>query len=203
MAAAAGALTATLVTRPAFDPGLPALGRPRDRPAAGGTPPARAPPPGLVAASCGFHGGRVFPSVSIGAALGLCAHALVPAVHPSVCVAAGVLGLLLAVTRYGWVSLFTATVPAPSPTVPDQLCTASPPAWLLFTGRLQMRLQEDVTAIRRDGTAIRRRDREPLIRCTDRGESRRADGPRADEQTDREPMHGRGDASPMRRPGGK
>ncbi|MDT0463868.1 ion channel protein [Streptomyces gibsoniae] len=102
----------------------------------------------LVAASCGFRGGRIFPSVFIGAALGLCAHALFPAVHPSVGVAAGVLGLLLAVTRHGWMSLFTATVLAPSPAMPALLCIASLPAWLLVTGRPQMQLREDGTAVR-------------------------------------------------------
>jgi H+/Cl- antiporter ClcA len=102
----------------------------------------------LVAASCGFRGGRIFPSVFIGAALGLCAHALVPAVPPALGVAAGVLGLLLAVTRQGWVSLFTAAVLVSSPAVLALLCIASLPAWLLVTGRPQMQLREDGTAVR-------------------------------------------------------
>ncbi|MEU6088267.1 ion channel protein [Streptomyces sp. NPDC047085] len=102
----------------------------------------------LVAASCGFRGGRIFPSVFIGAALGLCAHALVPAVHPSVGVATGVLGMLLAITRQGWVSLFTAAVLVASPAVLALLCIASLPAWLLVTGRPQMQLRADGTAIR-------------------------------------------------------
>ncbi|WP_055492009.1 ion channel protein [Streptomyces sp. TP-A0356] len=102
----------------------------------------------LVAASCGFRGGRIFPSVFIGAALGLCAHALVPAVHPALGVAAGVLGVLLAVTRHGWVSLFTAAVLAPFPAILALLCVASLPAWLLVTGRPQMQLHPDGTAIR-------------------------------------------------------
>jgi len=102
----------------------------------------------LVAASCGFRGGRIFPSVFIGAALGLCAPALVPAVHPALGVTSGVLGLLLAVTRHGWVSLFAAAVLAPSPGLAALLCVASLPAWLLVTGRPQMQLREDGTAIR-------------------------------------------------------
>ncbi|MDQ0992233.1 H+/Cl- antiporter ClcA [Streptomyces sp. V3I7] len=89
----------------------------------------------VVAASCGFRGGRIFPSVFIGAALGLCAHALAPGVPPAVGVAAGVLGMLLAITRQGWVSLFTAAVLVASPTVLALLCIASLPAWLLVTGR--------------------------------------------------------------------
>ncbi|MFD4507476.1 ion channel protein [Streptomyces sp. NPDC058457] len=102
----------------------------------------------LVAAACGFRGGRIFPSVFIGAALGLCAHALVPAVQPSVGVAAGVLGMLLAITRQGWVSLFTAAVLVASPSIIALLCIASLPAWLLVTGRPRMQLRADGTALR-------------------------------------------------------
>ncbi|MEV5873395.1 ion channel protein [Streptomyces sp. NPDC052101] len=102
----------------------------------------------LVAASCGFRGGRIFPAVFIGAALGLCAHALVPAVHPAVGVATGVLGMLLAVTRQAWVSLFTAAVLIASPGVLALLCIASLPAWLLVTGRPQMQLRADGTPVR-------------------------------------------------------
>ncbi|WP_426569017.1 ion channel protein [Streptomyces canus] len=102
----------------------------------------------LVAASCGFRGGRIFPAVFVGAALGLTAHALVPAVHPAVGVAAGVLGVLLAITRQGWVSLFVAAVLVSSPTVIALLCIASLPAWLLVTGRPQMQLRGDGTSVR-------------------------------------------------------
>ena len=102
----------------------------------------------LVAASCGFRGGRIFPAVFVGAALGLCAHALVSGVHPAVGVATGVLGMLLAITRQGWVSLFTAAALVASPTILALLCIASLPAWLLVTGRPQMQLRDDGTPIR-------------------------------------------------------
>ncbi|MES4889213.1 ion channel protein [Streptomyces sp. NPDC096012] len=102
----------------------------------------------VVAASCGFRGGRIFPAVFVGAALGLCAHALVPAVHPSLGVATGVLGMLLAITRQGWVSLFTAAVLVASPAIIAVLCIASLPAWLLVTGRPQMQLRADGTPVR-------------------------------------------------------
>ncbi|MFF5146604.1 ion channel protein [Streptomyces sp. NPDC013157] len=101
-----------------------------------------------VASACGFRGGRIFPSVFIGAAFGLCAHALVPAVQPSVGVAAGVLGMLLAITRQGWVSLFTAAVLVASTSILALLCIASLPAWLLVTGRPRMQLRADGTALR-------------------------------------------------------
>ncbi|MFI7338818.1 ion channel protein [Streptomyces sp. NPDC050085] len=102
----------------------------------------------LVAASCGFRGGRIFPAVFIGAAFGLCAHALVPGVNVSVGIAAGVLGMLLAITRQGWVSLFTAAVLVSSPAILALMCIASLPAWLLVTGRPQMQLSEDGTPLR-------------------------------------------------------
>ena len=102
----------------------------------------------VVAAACGFRGGRIFPAVFVGTALGLCAHALVPAVHPALGVATGVLGMLLAITRQGWVSLFTAAVLTASPAMLTLLCIASLPAWLLVTGRPQMQLRTDGTPVR-------------------------------------------------------
>ncbi|GGS85543.1 ion channel protein [Streptomyces cinerochromogenes] len=102
----------------------------------------------LVAASCGFRGGRIFPAVFVGTALGLAAHALVPAVHPSLGVATAVLGMLLAITRQGWVSLFTAAVLVASPAITALLCIASLPAWLLVTGRPEMQLRADGTPVR-------------------------------------------------------
>ncbi|MET9899885.1 ion channel protein [Streptomyces sp. NPDC006446] len=102
----------------------------------------------VVAASCGFRGGRIFPAVFVGAAFGLCAHALVPSVPASLGLAAGVLGTLLAITRQGWVSLFTAAVLVSSPTIIALLCIASLPAWLLVTGRPQMQLHEDGSPLR-------------------------------------------------------
>ncbi|MFE7898270.1 ion channel protein [Streptomyces sp. NPDC057424] len=101
----------------------------------------------LVAASCGFRGGRIFPAVFVGTALGLGAHALVSGVHPSIGVSAAVLGLLLAITRQGWVSLFVAAVLVASPGIIAVLCVASLPAWLLVTGRPQMQLREDGTPV--------------------------------------------------------
>ncbi|PVE06231.1 ion channel protein [Streptomyces scopuliridis] len=102
----------------------------------------------LTAAACGFRGGRIFPAVFVGVALGLCAHALVPAVQPSLGVVCGVLGVLLALTRQGWLSLFTAAVLVADPNVLPLLCVAALPAWLLVTGRPQMQLHEDGTPLR-------------------------------------------------------
>ncbi|MFD3992164.1 ion channel protein [Streptomyces sp. NPDC058583] len=94
----------------------------------------------VVAASCGFRGGRIFPAVFIGAAFGLLAQALVPEVHPAVAVSSAVLGVLLATTRQGWISLFVGAVLAASPSMLALLCLASLPAWLIVTGRPQLEL---------------------------------------------------------------
>lgn len=102
----------------------------------------------VIAAACGFRGGRIFPAVFIGVSLGLFAHALVPAAHPTVAVVCGVLGVLLAITRQGWLSLFTAAVLAADPNLLPLLCVAVLPAWLLVTGRPEMQLDADGTALR-------------------------------------------------------
>ncbi|MFC9594344.1 ion channel protein [Streptomyces sp. NPDC056944] len=97
----------------------------------------------LVASSCGFPGGRIFPAVFIGAAFGLSAQALVPEIPPAVAVSAAVLGILLATTRQGWLSLFTGAVLASSPAMLAVLCLASLPAWLIVTGRPQLELDHE------------------------------------------------------------
>ncbi|MDT9689600.1 ion channel protein [Streptomyces sp. P9(2023)] len=96
----------------------------------------------LIAASCGFVGGRIFPAVFIGVAFGLFVQALVTEVHPAVAISSGVLGVLLATTRQGWVSLFVAAVLASSPAMLGLLCLASLPAWLVVTGRPELELDE-------------------------------------------------------------
>ncbi|MEU4067371.1 ion channel protein [Streptomyces wedmorensis] len=101
----------------------------------------------LVAASCGFVGGRIFPAVFIGSSFGLLAQALVPEVSPSVAVSSAVLGVLLATTRQGWISLFTGAVLAGSPDIIALLCLASLPAWLIVTGRPQLELDHQGHAL--------------------------------------------------------
>ncbi|MET9554225.1 ion channel protein [Streptomyces sp. NPDC006645] len=102
----------------------------------------------VIAGACGFRGGRIFPAVFIGVSFGLFAHALVPAVHPTVAVVCGVLGVLLAITRQGWLSLFTAAVLAADPNLLPLLCVAVLPAWLLVTGRPKMQVDLDGAALR-------------------------------------------------------
>ena len=93
-----------------------------------------------LASSAGFRGGRIFPAVFAGAALGFAAHALVSTIPVTLAVSGGVLGMLLAVTRSGWVSLFTAEAVGGGSALLPMLCLALLPAWLLVTGRPKMEL---------------------------------------------------------------
>ncbi|WP_082597971.1 ion channel protein [Kitasatospora sp. Root107] len=92
----------------------------------------------VIAAGSGFRGGRIFPSVFAGAALGFAVSTLIPSVPPALAVACAILGVLLAVTRQGWLSLFTAAVIVPDLTLLPLLCVAALPAWLIVTGRPEM-----------------------------------------------------------------
>jgi H+/Cl- antiporter ClcA len=87
----------------------------------------------LIAASAGFRGGRVFPSVFIGAAIGLLAVSVVPGVPLAVAVAAGVLGMTVAVARDGWIAIFVALAVTQSVAVLPIMCLAILPAWLVVT----------------------------------------------------------------------
>ena len=53
----------------------------------------------VVAAACGFRGGRIFPAVFVGVALGLMLHEHVDAVPAAITVSCSILGLVLVVTR--------------------------------------------------------------------------------------------------------
>ncbi|MDN4615130.1 ion channel protein [Leifsonia sp. F6_8S_P_1B] len=87
----------------------------------------------LIAASSSFRGGRVFPAVFIGAAIGVLAWALIPAIPLQVAVSAGVLGMTLAVTRDGWIALFIGVAVTSNLLVLPILCLAILPAWLMVT----------------------------------------------------------------------
>jgi len=97
----------------------------------------------VIAASAGFRGGRIFPSVFVGVAFGLAAGALVPSVPVSVVVSAAVLGVVLAVARDGWLALFIAVVITGEVTVTALLCLAVLPAWLVVTNAPHMLADDD------------------------------------------------------------
>jgi H+/Cl- antiporter ClcA len=87
----------------------------------------------LVSASAGFRGGRVFPAVFIGVAIGLIGHQLLPTLPVGLAVASGVMGVVLAVTREGWLALFIGVAVVSDIGVLPSLCIAILPAWLIIT----------------------------------------------------------------------
>jgi chloride channel protein, CIC family len=96
----------------------------------------------LIAASCGFRGGRIFPSVFVGVALGLFANAVVSDISPALAVSCGVLGIVLAITRLGWLSLFLGAIVVPfSPELLPVLCVVLLPAWLVLMGKPEMQIE--------------------------------------------------------------
>ncbi|EFF2351068.1 ion channel protein [Escherichia coli] len=92
----------------------------------------------VVAAASGFRGGRIFPAVFVGVALGLMLHENVPAVPAAITVSCAILGIVLVVTRDGWLSLFMAAVVVPNTTLLPLLCIVMLPAWLLLAGKPMM-----------------------------------------------------------------
>lgn len=92
----------------------------------------------VVAVASGFRGGRIFPAVFVGVALGLMLHEHVPAVPAAITVSCAILGIVLVVTRDGWLSLFMAAVVVPNTTLLPLLCIVMLPAWLLLAGKPMM-----------------------------------------------------------------
>lgn len=89
----------------------------------------------VLASACGFRGGRIFPAVFVGVSLGLMLHAHVEAVTAAITISCAILGLVLVVTRDGWLSLFMASVVVPDTTLLPLLCIVMLPAWLLLAGK--------------------------------------------------------------------
>ncbi|ENF30816.1 voltage gated chloride channel family protein [Escherichia coli P0304816.12] len=92
----------------------------------------------VVAAASGFRGGRIFPAVFVGVALGLMLHEHVPAVPAAITVSCAILGIVLVVTRDGWLSLFMAAGVVPNTTLLPLLCIVMLPAWLLLADKPMM-----------------------------------------------------------------
>ncbi|RXX31903.1 ion channel protein [Klebsiella aerogenes] len=89
----------------------------------------------VLASACGFRGGRIFPAGFVGVSLGLMLHAHVEAVPAAITISCAILGLVLVVTRDGWLSLFMASVVVPDTTLLPLLCIVMLPAWLLLAGK--------------------------------------------------------------------
>ncbi|WP_328474833.1 ion channel protein [Actinoplanes sp. NBC_00393] len=93
----------------------------------------------LVASAAGFRGGRIFPMVFVGAALGYCAHAFWPQLPVTLTVAAAITGIVVAATRNGWLSLFLALAVVPDMQLLTPLLFATLAAWLLASNRPELR----------------------------------------------------------------
>ncbi|KZM37244.1 ion channel protein [Oerskovia enterophila] len=124
----------------------------------------------VIAAAAGFRGGRIFPAVFIGVAAGVVVNAALPGVPLGLAIASGVLGVVLAVGRDGWVALFVAVAVVGDVGVLPLLCIAILPVWLLVRSAPEMlAAPEPPTAVAAGGS-------------TPTGEGRPAptDGPRPD-----------------------
>ncbi|MDR7183985.1 H+/Cl- antiporter ClcA [Microbacterium trichothecenolyticum] len=108
----------------------------------------------VVAASAGFRGGRIFPAVFLGVAAGLLGGALIPGLPLSLAVACGILGVVLAIARDGWVALFVAVALVDDITVLPMLCIIVLPTWLVVTWAREMLITPDDLARERPGARL-------------------------------------------------
>jgi H+/Cl- antiporter ClcA len=92
----------------------------------------------VIAGTCGFRGGRIFPSVFASVALGLCIHSLLPAIPMAVALTGAMIGVLVAVTRNGWLSLFLAGVMVGDLELLPLMLIVVLASWLVVTGRPEM-----------------------------------------------------------------
>jgi H+/Cl- antiporter ClcA len=98
----------------------------------------------VIASTAGFRGGRIFPSLFAGVALGLAVHAVDPGLPEALAIAASLVGLLLAVTRGGWLALFIGAVLVGEADILPVLCIALLPAWLIVSSRPEMIVRSGV-----------------------------------------------------------
>ena len=92
----------------------------------------------VIAGTSGFRGGRIFPSVFAGVAIGLFVNALLPQIPEAIAVSASLVGILVAVTRSGWLAIFMGALLVNDPTITPILAIVVLPAWLVVTGRPEM-----------------------------------------------------------------
>ncbi|MET0735654.1 MAG: chloride channel protein, partial [Microbacterium sp.] len=87
----------------------------------------------LVAASAGFRGGRIFPAVFVGVALGLFFQSIIPDMPIGLAIACGAMGIVLLATKDGWMALFIGVALTGDMTLLPMLCIIVLPTWLLVT----------------------------------------------------------------------
>lgn len=89
----------------------------------------------LVAATSGFRGGRIFPALFVGVALGFAIHQAFDGIPLALAVSAAVVGIVVAATRNGWLSIFMAVAVVPQVTLLIPIVLATLAAWLVVTNR--------------------------------------------------------------------
>ncbi|WP_062379407.1 ion channel protein [Demequina pelophila] len=87
----------------------------------------------VIAGASGFRGGRIFPALFTGVAVGLLGHALIPGMSVTLAVGVGVMGVVLAVSRDGWFAIFGGMLIAGEIAILPIVCVAVLPAWLVVT----------------------------------------------------------------------
>jgi H+/Cl- antiporter ClcA len=97
----------------------------------------------LLAAASEFRGGRIFPTVFIGVAVGLLGNRLFPSIPESLAIGAALLGIVVAITQQGWLSLFLAGTVTMDIKLFPILCIAILPVWLLMINKPEMVLPHD------------------------------------------------------------
>lgn len=93
----------------------------------------------LVASSVGFRGGRIFPATFVGVALGYAVAVAFPSVPTALAVGSATVGIIVAATRSGWLSIFLVVAIIPQATLIPPLLFATLAAWLLVTNRPELR----------------------------------------------------------------
>lgn len=99
----------------------------------------------VIASTSGFRGGRIFPAVFAGVAIGLFANAAVPQIPEAIAVSAALVGILVAVTRSGWMAIFMGGLMVNDPAIVPILAIIVLPAWLVVTGRPEMVIRKPHT----------------------------------------------------------
>ncbi len=94
----------------------------------------------LVASASEFRGGRIFPTVFIGVAIGLLGNRLFPSIPQSLAIGSALLGIVVAITHQGWLSLFLAGTVTMDIRLFPILCLAILPVWLLMINKPEMQL---------------------------------------------------------------
>lgn len=98
----------------------------------------------LIAATAGFRGGRIFPAVFIGAAVGILGHSIFQQIPLGPAIACGILGLVLAESRDGWIALFISIAVVSDISLLPLLCFAVLPVWLMVARAPKMMVYDPV-----------------------------------------------------------